>query len=91
MKPEAECQRRLERENRQLENEVEFLKKQQCTLPGTRGKVRDDKKGAQKPGHHQKGLRIVQCITQWVLWMAQKAGEEKGRYLGSEGETDFQK
>jgi transposase-like protein len=27
MKPDAEYQRRLERENRQLKNEVEFLKK----------------------------------------------------------------
>ena len=44
MKPDAEYQRRLERENRQIEKEVEFLKKQQHTLPGTRGKVSDDKK-----------------------------------------------
>lgn len=42
MKPDLEYQWQIERENRQLKNEIEFLKKQQRTLPGTRGKVRDD-------------------------------------------------
>ncbi|HHY31301.1 MAG TPA: helix-turn-helix domain-containing protein [Syntrophaceticus sp.] len=42
MKPNLEYQRQLEKENRQLKNEITFLKKQQRILPGTRGKVRDD-------------------------------------------------
>ncbi len=40
MRPDLEHQKRLERENKQLKNEIESLKKQQRTLPGTRGKVR---------------------------------------------------
>ena len=38
MKPDAEYQRRLERENRQLKNEVEFLKKAAAYFAGDRGK-----------------------------------------------------
>jgi transposase len=38
MKPDAEYQRRLERENRQLENEVEFLKKAPAYFAGDQRK-----------------------------------------------------
>jgi transposase len=56
MKPDMAYQKQLEKENRQLKNEIEFLKKQQRTLPGTRGKVRDDQARTQKSGQYQTSL-----------------------------------
>lgn len=51
MKPDLEYQRQLEKENRQLKNEIEFLKKAAAYfMPGTREKVRDDQAGTPKQG-----------------------------------------
>jgi|LFRM01.1.fsa_nt_gb hypothetical protein len=44
MRPDLEYVKTLERENRQLRNESEFIKKPRRTLQETRGKVRDNKK-----------------------------------------------